>query len=56
MPAVVNGDECTACGVCVDACSVDAITMEDVAKIDSDLCIDCGLCVDECPVTAITME
>ena len=56
MPAVVNKDECTACGACADVCPVEAITVDDVAEVDPDLCIDCGACVAVCPVYAITLE
>ena len=47
------------CSVCVDACPVDAITVNDVAKVDGDKCVDCGACVAcvaECPCEAITLE
>jgi len=57
MPAKVDAGECTACGTCVDACPVEAISMaDDVAKIDAAECTDCGSCVDECPVEAISMD
>ena len=57
MTAKVDQDKCTGCGVCVDICPVDAITMKDgKAVIDEDACIDCGVCVSECPVEAISME
>ncbi len=55
MVAVVNEAECIACGVCVEACPQEAITMEDVAKINAELCIDCEACVSECPSDAISM-
>jgi len=56
MAPKVNASECTACGMCADACPVDAITVNDVAVIDAETCTDCGTCVDECPVNAISME
>jgi len=56
MPAVVDGDACTACGSCVDECPVGAIELNDVAVVDADLCTDCGTCVDVCAVGAITLE
>ena len=56
MVAVVNKDECVGCGVCVDACPNEAITMvDDIAVINAELCIDCEACVSECPNAAITM-
>ena len=40
----------------MDACPVEAITMDgDKAKV-SDECIECGQCVDECPCDAIEMQ
>jgi ferredoxin len=55
MPAIVEKDTCTSCGVCVDVCPVTAIEMDDIAVIDADTCTDCAACVDECPVSAISM-
>jgi NAD-dependent dihydropyrimidine dehydrogenase PreA subunit len=55
MVAIVNKDECIACGICVDACAQGAITVDDVAIIDPELCVDCGACVDECPNNAISL-
>ena len=56
MVAVVDADTCVACGACVDACPVEAISLEDVAVIDADTCTSCGTCVDTCPVEAISMQ
>ena len=55
MAAKVNSDQCTGCGICVDVCPVDAISMNEKAKIDADTCTECGACVDECPVEAISL-
>jgi Na+-translocating ferredoxin:NAD+ oxidoreductase subunit B len=51
--AVVDRDRCTACGICVDRCQVDAIEVGDHAIIGE--CIGCGLCSTTCPAEAITM-
>ena len=57
MPAKVDGEKCTGCEACVDACPSEAIKVEtEKAGIISDNCVDCGVCVDECPVEAISME
>jgi ferredoxin len=55
MPAVIDVEKCTACGNCAEVCPVDAITVDEKAKVDADTCVDCGTCVDECPVDAISM-
>jgi len=56
MPAVVDKEKCNACGTCVDACPVEAITLKEKASVDKDNCTECGVCVDECPEGAITLE
>lgn len=55
LVAHVNAQECNGCGVCVEYCPVDAITMNDIARIDENKCTGCGICVDKCPLDAITM-
>jgi len=45
---------CIGCGVCVDECPVDAVSMSDqTASIDDLLCIRCGRCHDVCPQEAV---
>ncbi|MEW6357696.1 MAG: 4Fe-4S binding protein [Planctomycetota bacterium] len=56
MPAVINAEECTACGTCEEACPAEAIKVEDVAVVDEEKCTDCGSCVEECPVECIKLE
>ncbi|WP_406657221.1 4Fe-4S binding protein [Methanolobus sp. ZRKC2] len=58
MTAIVDKDLCTGCGVCVDSCPVEAISMnsEDLAVVDPETCVDCGDCVEICPVEAISLE
>ncbi len=56
MSAKVNKEKCTGCGLCVDACPMDAIKLEnDEAKVDEDICTECGVCVEECPNDAISI-
>ena len=46
-------DDCLACGACVEACPVEAITEGDGKYvIDADKCLSCGACDDACPVGA----
>ena len=47
-------DGCVQCGLCVQACADDAITLEDGQPvINRERCIDCGACVDACPKDVI---
>jgi NAD-dependent dihydropyrimidine dehydrogenase PreA subunit len=49
--AVIDPDECTACGICIDRCQVGAISerQDGIAVVDQEHCIGCGLCVTGCP-------
>ncbi len=44
--------KCIQCGICQEACPVDAIDKEDYKKTDSDICIFCGRCIQICPRNA----
>jgi len=58
---------CILCGLCVDVCPPDCITIaradhaglgdesQSVLLLDEDLCIRCGLCVNRCPPGALSM-
>ncbi len=48
--------DCTACEACAEQCQMDAIEVEEVAKVDPDRCIGCGLCVIECPGDAMILK
>lgn len=53
MPWVSN-EMCTGCGICVEECCADAISMDgETASIDEDDCIRCGVCHDVCPSDAV---
>jgi len=57
MPASVDAEKCSACGECVDACPLDAITIEeDHAVVDDQTCGDCGACVEVCPTESISVS
>ena len=50
----INEDLCVGCGICVDDCPVDAISMEDEkAKINMEDCIRCSTCHSVCPQEAV---
>lgn len=54
--AVVDTDNCTACGTCEERCQMDAITVEDTADVNTEKCIGCGLCVTSCEYDALSLE
>ncbi len=39
---------CSACGICLDTCQFDALTLESVAVVDGIRCVGCGVCVLSC--------
>jgi ferredoxin len=58
MVVVISRDLCVGCGLCVDTCPVEAISLdnENIAVVDAELCVDCGKCVEECPSEAISLD
>lgn len=51
--AYVIGNDCIACGTCIDECPVGAISEGDIYSINADACTECGTCADVCPSEAI---
>jgi len=49
----VISDECTACGECVEACPIAAVTVSGDVAVILENCNFCGLCVTACPTEAI---
>ena len=55
--AVIDPDECTACGRCAELCRFDAILVgDDTYRVDATACEGCALCFYQCPVEAIAMR
>jgi len=54
---VIDADECTGCGLCVDVCEHKVLDLVDdiTAIINAGDCTGCADCAEECPVEAITM-
>jgi Pyruvate/2-oxoacid:ferredoxin oxidoreductase delta subunit len=53
------GDECTACGECVERCQFHAIKLNDDqsrAEVAFSNCMGCGVCEDVCPAGAVSMK
>jgi formate hydrogenlyase subunit 6/NADH:ubiquinone oxidoreductase subunit I len=62
--AEVNQQTCVACGLCVEVCPYEAVTLVEtavmgrgrevtVASVDATLCMACGLCAASCRSTSI---
>jgi len=56
MAALIDEEACTACGMCEDECPENAITVDDVARVNAKLCTECGACVEICPNDAISLR
>jgi len=54
--AYVDKDLCSACGLCVQRCHFNAITLGEYAVVDEDKCFGCGVCVVGCKQGAIKMK
>ena len=54
----LDASKCKACGLCVNRCQMDALSMDkqgEAVRLDPDRCIGCGLCVTACPTQALSM-
>lgn len=54
--AEVDESKCIGCGICVEKCPIEAISLIDgKAYDDENRCIGCGVCVHHCPENARTL-
>jgi len=53
----VSRELCIGCGICVDACPMKILAIEDDICImtDESKCLECGTCIRECPQDAIVI-
>jgi ferredoxin len=52
----LDSRECNGCGVCIDRCQMDAISIcEKKAVLNVERCIGCGLCVTICPTQSLSL-
>jgi nitroreductase/NAD-dependent dihydropyrimidine dehydrogenase PreA subunit len=57
-PPEINSTECTGCGICVKACPVFTLAMQEKKAVveRGDWCIECGHCGAVCPVDAVVQK
>lgn len=53
--ALINPDKCISCDQCRQSCRFDAISVDDIYKVDNYSCEGCRVCTIVCPVEAIQM-
>ena len=46
---------CNACGLCMESCQFDALTVDQVAIVNVTRCVGCGVCVNTCPDHALVL-
>ncbi len=46
---------CNACGLCVENCQFEALTVDDFAVVNEMRCVGCGVCVNACPDHALVL-
>lgn len=52
----VDAERCTGCGICVDSCQFEAITVHDGrAEVTVEKCMGCGVCVSKCKREAMSL-
>jgi Pyruvate/2-oxoacid:ferredoxin oxidoreductase delta subunit len=56
--SMIDRDNCTGCGTCVEWCPTDAIVLDDdgLALRDENACFGCGVCSRFCPEEAISLK
>jgi formate hydrogenlyase subunit 6/NADH:ubiquinone oxidoreductase subunit I len=60
-----NPETCTACGLCVQRCPMEALSLQEspqaknkkgkMSVLQTDRCIGCGVCVYKCPSRSLTL-
>jgi ferredoxin len=56
--SVIDSQACTGCGICVERCPTDAISLNEAgwAQRDESACLGCGVCSRFCPEEAIALK
>lgn len=51
----VDEDLCNACGLCVEYCQFDALSVDTFASVNRTKCVGCGVCVSACEDKALVL-
>lgn len=51
----INSDKCVGCGLCVQLCPMNNITVANGKAVPSDQCTMCYRCINKCPKQAVTL-
>ena len=56
--AYINTKYCVACGCCLTACRVNALSIEKGVRavVDKETCVGCGMCAEKCPASIIEIR
>jgi len=52
----INENKCLSCGICINKCDVEAISLQPKAVIDHSRCIGCAGCIAVCPQGAVNHD
>jgi heterodisulfide reductase subunit A-like polyferredoxin len=53
--AQVDDEKCINCGVCVETCAFNALSMDQTLAVDWAKCMGCGACASQCPADGIAL-
>lgn len=55
---VIDEEECSGCGICVDNCPKNVFDLQDdiAVVINEEACDACRICEEDCPMGAIEVE
>jgi ferredoxin len=51
----VDEELCVGCDLCIEDCQFDALSLDDVVRVERMRCVGCGVCVPFCPEEALSL-